>query len=141
MRNKLVMSVLISVVGLVLANFANAYKDYTYQTQRLEFAEAADSLLVKRGYCANSNDCRKRQYLFVSPVSEGLDVEIYGIDDYAVLSEIVNLGSAAFFKGGAAMNIRLRIYKVTKEYDLKLPFWKAREFLLIKFEGDKNAKR
>jgi len=128
----------ISMVVLMPGKLFAGFEDRTYEVQRLELVHSINEVMVKGGLCSSNNDCNKKQLLFASPGRSGVNVDLYGVSDYAVLKDIAAICVEMFFRHSGEMSITLRAFEVSKTEDLKRPFWKSRKpYINIKLEGAK----
>jgi hypothetical protein len=90
----------------VSATKPGAYNDYAHSLRK-----KVDSVLIRSGYCSNSNDCNKKEYLLYVGSSEGLTVELYQIPNAEILKEIIDIYLLAYKENNQKINIDLVAYR------------------------------
>jgi hypothetical protein len=116
----------------------SAGENRQFEEQRLALVKNITTILKEENICASQNDCNKKGHLFVSPGLSGLSVKLYGVNSNTVFERITKECLNIFFKMERKMSIVFGAYQITKDEDLKMPFWKsARPNVVIKFKGDK----
>lgn len=134
MRNGLIA---LSVICLLMfiAN-VHAGEDRRFEEQRLAMAKSIKSILIEAGACVSDNDCNKKKLLFVGPGRSGIGIQLYGVNDHEVVEKITNECMMKFFELDSEMRITLKVYHITKDEDLKRPFWQPVEpKVVIEFKG------
>lgn len=118
-----------------------AAPDYRFHPQTLRLAADLKAALVKHKICATPEHCSNARIVFVTPESWGMEVAVYGVTDKAVLQELTNTVTAAFFAAPAGMSIQLKVYSHTKAQALSAPlFRKLKPAMEMKWEN-RNADR
>ena len=129
---------IIFLLCLVLTTDTEAAGNLKYYDQAQEIIQEMDQIMVKRGICINTNDCRKRQVLFAGWYSWGIRISTYGLQNRQVLNELFNVCSKFFFENDAQIEIEVNIYHVSKEVELASPVWNKPKPLRILMKGAKR---
>jgi hypothetical protein len=101
-----------------------------------------DQIMVKRGICSNTNDCRKKQVRFAGWYPWGIRVETYDIQDEHVLNELFDVCSKFFFDNKGQIELEVNIYPVNKAAEhAALPWNKPKPTKILMKGAINNVKR
>lgn len=86
-----------------------------YQEQALKLTENSKSALIRHGLCIDENDCTKKRFVFFLRTSSGVMLDIYGISDLRVISEIIGACLDEYEKNTKRMSIDVKVYREKHE--------------------------
>lgn len=86
-----------------------------YQEQALTLTENSKLALIRHGLCIDENDCTKKQFVFFLRTSSGVMLDIYGISDLRVISEIIGACLNEYEKNAKRMSIDVKVYREKRE--------------------------
>lgn len=86
-----------------------------YQEQALKLTENSKSALIRHGLCIDENDCTKKQFVFFLRTSSGVMLDVYGISDLRVISEIIGACLDEYEKNAKRMSIDVKVYREKHE--------------------------
>lgn len=113
--------------------------DGWFQSERMELISSLNDLLVSNQLCSDKNDCVKKQIVFVAGEPWGLDVTIYGINNTAVLSQLVSACSINFLRSADSkrkIKVKMKMTATSKQEDMARPFWEKKgNSIEVTFEG------
>jgi len=72
------------IVGVALAG-----EDRTHDPLGHETIAAMHQVLIENGKCGSRNDCTVKQYVFFASSSSGLDFEVYGVTEKAIVPRLI----------------------------------------------------
>jgi hypothetical protein len=104
-----------------------------YINQAQDLIKKIDPILIKRSICSDTNDCIKKEVLFIGWYSWGILVQTYGIKDGRVLSEVLDACTGFFFEHQSQIKLEVEIYTISKAEELKilLPWDKPKPIKII----------
>lgn len=86
-----------------------------YQEQALKLTENSKFAFIRHGLCIDENDCTKKQFVFFIRTSSGVMLDIYGISDLRVISEIIGACLDEYEKNAKRMSIDVKVYREKHE--------------------------
>lgn len=109
-----------------------------YQEQALRLTENSKLALIKHGLCIDENDCTKKQFVFFLRTSSGVMLDIYGISDLHVITEIIFACLDEYGKNAKRMSIDVKVYSEKREdvTGLITPFFVS-PFIKLYLQGEK----
>lgn len=97
-------------------------EDRTFYKQYHRAIADANSLLVKQGLCADVQDCRRKNFLFIEGRRQGFAAMIYGINDQKILGQVVQIYTNTFTDHSGIKYMEINAYAFPKEKDFTFPF-------------------
>lgn len=102
--------------------------DRTFEKQWDDGFQEANKIFIARGLCQIRHVCEDRNSMYVMGMpfwsKAGFQVEIYGIKDPEILSEIAQVFTKKFLETQNMRRLVVTAYAFTKKEDLTLPFAK-----------------
>jgi len=126
---------LICLLCLVFTSNTEAAGNLKYYDQAQAIIREMDKIMVKRGICSNTNDCRTKQVRFAGWYSWGISIDTYGIQSGQILNELLNVCSYFFFENNAQIELEFNIYPVSKATELASPLWNKPKPIKILMKG------
>lgn len=88
-------------------------EDRTFEKQYLEGAAEAAPILTKYGLCSSIQRCSGYGIFFAGPLSEGMDVQIYGTTDVNLLGEFSQVFIKKFVETKKMKHLIITAYAFT----------------------------
>lgn len=114
----------------VMATKPGIYNDYAHS-----LGKKVDSVLIRAGYCLNSNDCNKKEYLLYVGSSEGITVELYQISDAKILKEVIDIYRLAYKDNNQKINIDLVAYRESHKELMGFKKLYKKPYIQLKLQG------
>lgn len=116
----------------------NAGEDRKFEEQRLALIKSIQTILIDEEVCKSANDCSMKGVVFVSPGRLGINIKLYGVMSNAVFKRVSIECVDMYFELEQKMSVVLEAYKISKEKELEMPFWKSEPpFVVIELKGNK----
>lgn len=135
-----ILSAMVSVL-LSWNSLAIGAEDRRWDAEVKDFLMRSKELLIQRHLCSDANDCVKKQLVFANSERWGMYVDVYGISDAHVLSDLTGILSGLYFGTSGRMAIKAHIHSVSKAEDARAVFFGSGQIMKINFEGENNAIR
>jgi hypothetical protein len=117
-----------------------AGEDRSLEAYRLRLISQIIGALISDHVCRDEAECVRRQVVFVSPMSNGLAVEIYGVTSNSTMANVVSTVVREAAALPSSSEIGAKFIASTKEQSLGLPFWKPdSKLLVITIKGGANV--
>jgi hypothetical protein len=121
----------IFLFAIIFSQQTIAGENRQHQKHILSLGSEIEGLLVERGIC-NIN-CGG-QFFFVSPATDGISIQTYGVTDSRVLSAISSKATQFFYKH--RIGIKISNFRQTKNEDLKSLFISEKPIFSIQMKGE-----
>lgn len=117
-----------SILTLVIFCCASAHaglEDRKFEDVRLSLIGEIQSMLITGGICGGVANCQKMQLIFASPLSGGIAVQVWGIDNPEILKQITIICASAFTTNAEVEIISIDFFRMSKQSAVDLPIWKS----------------
>lgn len=114
------------------------FEDRRFEEGRINLVNEIIIILIAHGICDSQIGCQKMQTVFVSPISGGVGVQIWGIERSEVIKKI-SARCADFFNDQKDMDlIHVDFYFNKKQESLNSPFWRIfKPAIVLKFRRNR----
>ena len=133
---------LIFTSGAIVSFPINAGENRDLEPNRLNIIKSINEVLIRQRVCLTINICNQNQFLFVSPSTNGLAIDVFSIHQYATFSGIASVVIEESAKINKNSHLELRIFNISKQEYLSYSFWNTpKPVVSMKLLGEPDVKR
>jgi hypothetical protein len=115
----------------------NSFAGVAWSPEAFDIGTKIIKVLLSRGICDDENDCIKKEYVFSSGGSSGINVQVYGVKDKDVISEIIKICTDKYFYGQRKSNIKVDFYVLSHKESMNSSyFFRQSSFMELTFKGE-----